>query len=289
MSANSAAGRARHRIPPTAPCRPRSSARHCSPGAAPSRATATRAFGRPDVEIDDVLVALIDQRRDRPAAQIVEPAAPQRKSLGGEVLDRRGEIDAAVEPGLDRVLVARRDIFEMAGLHGADMAGDDLLGEARFCARATTAPETRARRRTRRRGRSCRDRSRKTASSGATSATSARRMRANAGGRVPVRLRFPPGCGRAARPASAGRGCGRSAARARVDFGGGSLADRTARLCAASDAASAASSSPSSSAWTSRTLSHSDGRAHAVPPSPARASNRRARNSRDITVPIGVR
>ena len=39
MSANSAAGRARHRTPPTAPCRPRSSARRCSPGAAPSQAT----------------------------------------------------------------------------------------------------------------------------------------------------------------------------------------------------------------------------------------------------------
>ena len=76
-----------------------------------------------------MLVALIDERGDRASGQVVEPAAAQRKSLGGEILDRRGEIEAAVEPGLYRVPVGRCDIFQMAGLHGADMAGDDLFGE----------------------------------------------------------------------------------------------------------------------------------------------------------------
>ena len=78
-----------------------------------------------------MLVALIDERGDRASGQIVEPAAAQRKPLGGEILHRRGEVEAAVEPGLYRVPVARYDVFQMAGLHRADMAGDDLLGEVR--------------------------------------------------------------------------------------------------------------------------------------------------------------
>src|SRR5881227_1041888 len=61
------------------------------------------AGGGPDEQVDDVLVALIDQGRDRPAVEVVEPGAGQRKARGREVFDRRGEIDAAVKPRLDRV------------------------------------------------------------------------------------------------------------------------------------------------------------------------------------------
>src|SRR5260370_35598078 len=76
-----------------------------------------------------MLVALIDGRGARPPADIVEPPALQWKAGRSEVLDRRGEIDAAGEPRLDGMLVAGGDVFEMSGLQGADMAGDDLLGE----------------------------------------------------------------------------------------------------------------------------------------------------------------
>src|SRR5438132_12685218 len=54
------------------------------------------AGGRPDEQVDDVLVALIDQGRDGPAIEVVEPAAGQWKAHGREVLDRRREIDAGV-------------------------------------------------------------------------------------------------------------------------------------------------------------------------------------------------
>ena len=87
------------------------------------------AAGWPDIEIDDVLVAMVDERRHRPPVEIIEPPAGKRKPLWCEVLDRRREIDAAVEPRLDRVLVGRDDVFEMARLQRADMPGDDLPGE----------------------------------------------------------------------------------------------------------------------------------------------------------------
>ena len=87
-------------------------------------------FGRPDEEVDDVLVALIDERGDRAPGQVVEPATPQWKTLERRNPSPAGEVEAAVEPGLYRVPVARCDVFQMTGLHRADMAGDDLFGEA---------------------------------------------------------------------------------------------------------------------------------------------------------------
>jgi len=77
-----------------------------------------------------VLVALIDERGDRPAVEIVEPPARQRKARGAEVLDRRCEIDAAVEPRFDGVAILGRDVLQMAGLQRSDMAGNHLLGQA---------------------------------------------------------------------------------------------------------------------------------------------------------------
>src|ERR1700732_2895402 len=79
---------------------------------------------RPDEDVADVLVAMIDQRRDRPTVEIVEPAALERKPVGGEIAHRRREIEAAVEPGCDGVLGGRDHVFEMAGVEGPGMPGE---------------------------------------------------------------------------------------------------------------------------------------------------------------------
>jgi hypothetical protein len=60
-----------------------------------------------------MLAAGIDQSCDRVAVNDVDAAALQWKSLIGEVLDRRREIQFAVEPRLHGVLVGRDDIDEM--------------------------------------------------------------------------------------------------------------------------------------------------------------------------------
>jgi hypothetical protein len=88
------------------------------------------ACGGPGEEVDEMLVALIDERCDRPTGDIVEAAALEGKTFQGEILDRRGKIKPSIEPWFDRVLISREDIFEMTGLQGPNMTGDDLFREA---------------------------------------------------------------------------------------------------------------------------------------------------------------
>src|SRR5438874_9942716 len=85
----------------------------------------------PDEQINEVLVVLIDERCDGPAVEIIETAAGQREVRRGEILDRRRKIELAVEPRLYGVAILGRDILQMARLQGADMTGDNLLGEPR--------------------------------------------------------------------------------------------------------------------------------------------------------------
>src|SRR5580693_6518920 len=84
---------------------------------------------RPDVQVNDVPVVPVDERSNRPAVDIVEPPANQREAPCREILDRWGEIDATVEPWLNRMLVGRDDIFEMARLQRPYMRGNQLLGQ----------------------------------------------------------------------------------------------------------------------------------------------------------------
>src|SRR5437868_2148560 len=83
----------------------------------------------PDELINEVLVVLIDERCDGPAVEIIETATGQWKVRRGEILDRRREVELAVEPRLHGVAILGRDILEMARLQGADMTGDNLLGK----------------------------------------------------------------------------------------------------------------------------------------------------------------
>jgi len=53
--------------------------------------------------------------------RVLYPSLDMPESVIREISDGRSEIDAAVEPGLDRVLVGGLDVSEMAGLQGAEM------------------------------------------------------------------------------------------------------------------------------------------------------------------------
>ena len=82
---------------------------------------------RPDKYIDGMLASLVYERSNRMAAQIVDSSTDQRIPRISVVLDRWREIQFAVEPGLDGVLVARRDVGEMVDLQRAHMVGDDFV------------------------------------------------------------------------------------------------------------------------------------------------------------------
>ncbi len=78
-------------------------------------------IGRGDEQVDDVLAPFVDDGGDRPAVEIIEPAADQRESLGRQVDHRRGQVDLAVEPGLDGVLIARRHVDQVVATQRAQM------------------------------------------------------------------------------------------------------------------------------------------------------------------------
>jgi hypothetical protein len=72
----------------------------------------------------------------------VNTAALQWKSLIGKILYGRREIQFAVEPRLDRVLIGRDDIDEMPRLQRPQMGIDNIRGKLRTscAARFTTHP-----------------------------------------------------------------------------------------------------------------------------------------------------
>ena len=75
-----------------------------------------------------MLVALVDERRDRPAGHVVEPAAAQRKAWAAKSLTGGAKSMRPSNQG-SPLSVGRCDIFQMTRLQRADMAGDDLSGE----------------------------------------------------------------------------------------------------------------------------------------------------------------
>ncbi len=87
-------------------------------------------LSRPDVQIDEMLLALVDERGDSSVIEVLQPAADKRKPLTRKVLNRRSEIELAVEPWLYRVLVGRDHIGAMTfQLQRADVIGNHLLGQ----------------------------------------------------------------------------------------------------------------------------------------------------------------
>ena len=90
-----------------------------TPNAFGRRAHGLRRRMPDDEQIDHVFAPLVDDRGHRFAGEVIEPAAKQRETFRGEVDYRRPDIDPAVEPRLDGMLVARLHIQQMIGLERA--------------------------------------------------------------------------------------------------------------------------------------------------------------------------
>ena len=60
-------------------------------------------------------------------AKVIEAATDERETISGEVLDVGREIQFAVEPWFDGVLIGGDDVHEVPGLERADVAGDGLV------------------------------------------------------------------------------------------------------------------------------------------------------------------
>ena len=63
--------------------------------------------GWPDKQVDRVLAMAVDEGGDRAPIDIVQPTPDQGKPLRRQVLHRRGEIQFAIKPRFDRVLIRR--------------------------------------------------------------------------------------------------------------------------------------------------------------------------------------
>src|SRR5206468_12904954 len=72
-----------------------------------------RGGGGPSVEIDQMFMPLIDDGGDGTVVDVVESAANEGKAFGDEVDDGGREIELAVEPGFNRVLIGRGDVEQV--------------------------------------------------------------------------------------------------------------------------------------------------------------------------------
>src|SRR5262249_49497542 len=70
---------------------------------------------RPDKQVNEMLVPLINQSRHRPVIEIVKSSSNQRKSLARKIHHRGCEIELRIKPRLYRVLIRGGDIGEMVG------------------------------------------------------------------------------------------------------------------------------------------------------------------------------
>src|ERR1700692_4543469 len=64
---------------------------------------------------------LVDDGRHRFPLDVIETASDEREVLRGEIDDRGREVEPAVEPGLDGVLIARLHVDQMVALQRAQM------------------------------------------------------------------------------------------------------------------------------------------------------------------------
>src|ERR1700692_4815627 len=79
-----------------------------------------------DKQIHHGLAPAIDDRAHRRPGDVIEPAADQGKTLRGQVDDRRRDVELAVEPRLDGVLVAGFDVGQRTGLQRAQVRRHDV-------------------------------------------------------------------------------------------------------------------------------------------------------------------
>ena len=76
----------------------------------------------PDENVDEMVVAPVNQGRYRPARNVVEATADEDESLFCQILHCGGEVQLALEPWLDSMPLRRRDISQVGNHQGADVA-----------------------------------------------------------------------------------------------------------------------------------------------------------------------
>ena len=72
-------------------------------------------FRRPDKQVNNMSIALVDQCSYVLPIQIIQPASDQAEAAVGKIVNGRREFKLSVEPGFDRVLVGRRNIEKVSG------------------------------------------------------------------------------------------------------------------------------------------------------------------------------
>src|SRR5437867_4981050 len=75
----------------------------------------------PNKKVDKVFAMPINQRRHWPVIQVIEAAANQRKSLTGNIDNRRSKIELRVSPGFYSMLIRRSDVREVIGHKRTDV------------------------------------------------------------------------------------------------------------------------------------------------------------------------
>src|SRR5215813_14394983 len=74
-----------------------------------------------------MLLALVNQRRDRPIVEVIEPSPFQRKPLLGQIRYWWRKIQPAIEPRFDSMPIRGLDIIYVVGHQRAHVSRDDFL------------------------------------------------------------------------------------------------------------------------------------------------------------------
>ena len=82
-----------------------------------------------DKQINGMFVPPINKRDHSAAMEIIEASALERKASRRQVTHFRREVDLAVKPGLDCVLVGRNHIHQVSREEGANVIGDQLISK----------------------------------------------------------------------------------------------------------------------------------------------------------------
>ena len=85
-----------------------------------------RLLCRPDKDIDEMFAASIDECRDVALAKNIQAAANQWETLFHVIVNGRNEVQSAIEPGFDGVLVRRSYVGEVSSLERANVSVDDF-------------------------------------------------------------------------------------------------------------------------------------------------------------------
>lgn len=89
-----------------------------------------RGFCRPDEEVEEMLLSAVHERGSGSSINKIQSPTQQRKAGFTEIANGRSEVELAIEPWLDGVLVGRGHVREVSGHQRADMARGELRDEA---------------------------------------------------------------------------------------------------------------------------------------------------------------